>query len=183
MQSALERIGRVGEGDDKSRRKTSKRGSPRRKRSGTGMNTRLPSNELDKIAPFRKFEKDPVPEPDTDIDMVERPLLSARSMCRNMPIDSPMAVQFEAYPMVLDGEGPFTDAQPPSAMSIDFGNDMNMPLSPLQTNIVQERGGREKVTQFFGGNPGGEYVEKESVRIARQKNARERTELAQALIG
>ena len=144
---------------------------------------RLPSDELDKIAPFRKFEQDPAPEPDTDIDMVERPLLSARSMCENMPLDSPMAVQFESYPMALDSEGPFADAQPPSAMSIDFGNEMDMPLSPLQANVVQERGGREKVTKFFGGNPGGEYVEKESVRIARQKNARERTELAQALLG
>jgi hypothetical protein len=68
-------------------------------------------------------------------------------------------------------------------MSIDFGNDMNMPLTPLQTNIVEERGGRGKVMQFFGGNPGNEYVEKESVRVARQKNAREKTELAQALLG
>jgi len=55
--------------------------------------------------------------------MVERPLLSARSMGENMPFDSPMA---------LDGKGPFADVQPPSAMSIDFSNDMNMPLTPLQ---------------------------------------------------
>ena len=174
----------MGEAEDKNRRKVLKKGSPRRKRSGTVMHMRLPSDELDKIAPFRKFEQHLDPEPvDTDVDMVERPLLSARSVGENMPFDSPMAVQFETYPMALDGEGPFADVQPPSAMSIDFGNDMNMPLTPLQTNVVEECGGRGKVMQFFGGNPGNEYIEKESVRVARQKNARERTELAQALLG
>lgn len=171
VQNALERIGKVGEGEDRNRRKVSRKGSPRRKRSGTVMHMRLPSDELDKIAPFRKFEQQVDPEPDTDVDMAERPLLSARSMSENMRFDSPMAVQFESYPMSLDGEGPFADVQPPSAMSIDFANDMSMPLTPVQTNIVEERGGRGKVMQFFGGNPGNEYVEKESVRIARQKNA------------
>ena len=164
----------MGEAGDKNRRKVSKKGSPRRKRSGTVMHMRLPSDELDKIAPFRKFEQQLDPEPDTDVDMVERPLLSARSMGENMAFDSPMA---------LDGEGPFANVQPPSAMSIDFGDDMNMPLTPLQTNIVEERGGRGKVMQFFGGNPGSNHIEKESVRIARQKNAREKSELAQALLG
>ena len=174
VQSALERIGKLGEAEDKNRRKATKKWSPRRKRSGTAMHMRLPSDELDKIAPFRKFEQHLDPEPDTDVDMVERPLLSARSMGENMPFDSPMA---------LDGEGPFADIQPPSAMSIEFGSDMNMPLTPLQTNIVEERGGRGKVMQFFGGNPGSDYIEKESVRVARQKNAREKSELAQALLG
>ena len=138
------------------------------------MHMRLSSDELDKVAPFRKFEQHLDPEPDTDVDMVERPLLSARSMGEDMPFDSPMA---------LDGEGPFADVQPPRAMSIDFGNDMNMPLTPLQTNVVEERGGRGKVMQFFGGNLGSDYIEKESVRVARQKNAREKSELAEALLG
>jgi len=119
VQSALERIRKVGEAEDKNCKKVLKKWSPRRKWGRTVMHMRLPSDELDKITPFRKFEQCL----DTDVDMVERPLLSTRSMGENMPFDSPMA---------LDGEGPFADVQPPSVMSINFGNDMNMPLTPLQ---------------------------------------------------
>jgi hypothetical protein len=150
------------------------------------LHVRLLSDELDQIAPFRELGQRPNPEPDTDIDMGERALLSANSKGESEPFDSPMAVQFETYPMALDSEDPFVDLQPPSAMSIDFCHDIDMPLTPSHTNIGdigEERGGRRKVMQFFGGNPGNEYFETDSVRVARQKIAREKAELARALLG
>jgi len=183
IQSALERVGKAWDGEDRTHWKALRKGSPRRKRGGPMMRVRLHSDELDKIAPFREFEQHPDPEPDTDVDMAGRALLTVSSMDEGVPVDSQMMVQFEPYPMALDNEGPFSDLQPPSAMSIDFAHDMDMSLAPLRTNIGEERGGRRKVIQFFGGNPGSEYFETESVRATRQKNAREDTALALALLG